>query len=167
MADRELILSEASRDMMPETLRASDYYAANDKFVQEEYKLKQEIAEYAKSLEPWEVELARLTAQGLGPTRIAKMIGKRRNTLEERVKNPAVERLVHYFVHLRIYQDGPNELLRQNMLWRIAVDNEDKDPKEAIKALSELNRMAQNKRGTGGFNIVINGVDLQKGPLDG
>lgn len=168
MSNREIILSEASRDMMPDSLRANDYYAANDHFVQQEYKLKQEIAEYARALEPWEVELARLTAQGLGPTRIAKQIGKRRAILEERVKHPTIEQLVHYFLHLRIYQDGPNELLRRNMLWRIAVDNEKEDPKEAIKAVAELNRMAQDKRGGGGgFTVVINGVDLNKGPLDG
>jgi hypothetical protein len=86
----------------------------------------------------------------------------------EALRKPALEQLIHYFVHLAIVQDGPNRLLRRNMLWRIAVDNEKTDPKESIKALAEMNRMEQGLRQTGGFTVVINGVDLSKrGAIDG
>jgi hypothetical protein len=167
-AKRELILSEASREMMPETLRASDYYVGNDQSVQEEFALKQEIAEFAKGFEPWEVEIAKRSARGESQHAVGKAIGKRHSTVVEALRKPALEQLIHYFVHLAIVQDGPNRLLRRNMLWRIAVDNEKTDPKESIKALAEMNRMEQGLRQTGGFTVVINGVDLSKrGAIDG
>ena len=166
MSKKEIILSEASQEMIPETIRVDDYYSANDHYVQQEWALKKEIADYASEFDPCKVEVARRNAQGEGPTLIAKNIGKSKNTVLNYLKDPALQKLIHFFVHLRIYQDGPNELLRRNMLWRIAVDNEKSDPKESTKAIAELNRMAQGHRGGGGFNIVINGVDLSKGPLD-
>jgi hypothetical protein len=166
MSKKEIIFSEASQEMIPDTLRADGYYAGNDEFVQREFELKKEIADYAKEFEPWQVEVARRYANGEPFTAIAQSLKKSPTTVSKAVKEPALEKLVHFFLHLRIYQDGPNDLLRRNMLWRIAVKNETTDPKEATKALAELNRMAQGNRGGGGFNIVINGVNLQKGPLD-
>ena len=166
---REIILSEASQEMIPESLRANDYYAANDQYVQDEHRVKREIAEYivSRNLEPWEVELAKLTAQGVAKASIAKQLGKRRATVIERMENPVIAQLTHYFLHLKIYQDAPNEGLRMQMLWRIAKRNEQTDPDTTIKALRTMNDMAKGRQGGGGFNIVINGVDLQKGALDG
>lgn len=166
MSKKEIILSEASQEMIPETIRVDDYYSANDHYVQQEWRLKQEIADYAKEFLPWQVEAARRHSQGETIALIAKSMGKSKNVIGEALKEPALQKLINFFIHLRIYQDGPNELLRKNMLWRIAVDNEKTDPKEATKAIAELNRMAQGHRGGGGFNIVINGLDLSKGPLD-
>ena len=166
MSKKEIILSEASREMMPETLCADDYYVANDHYVQQEWRLKKEIADYAAEFEPWEIESAKRHASGENNAQIGRALGKSRNTISAALKHPRLQKLVHFYVHLRIYQDGPNELLRRNMLWRIAAANEKTDPKEATKALAELNRMAQSHRGGGGFNIVINGMELKKGPLD-
>lgn len=166
MSKKEIILSEASREMIPEAIRADDYYAANDQSVQQEYRIKEEIAALAQDMEPWQVQVARLYARGESQNSIAKHLKKAQESISKALKTLPVQQLTHYYVHLQIYQDGPNEALRKKMLWRIAVDNEKADPKESIKALAELNRMVQNNRSSGGFNIVINGVNLAKGPLD-
>ena len=167
MSNREIILSEASREMMPDTIRASDYYAGNQQCIQDEYAVKQEILEYSKEFEPWQVEVARLHSRGQTNTAIGKALGKSRNKVAQALEDPTLKKLINFFIHLQILIDGPNEHLRKQMLWRIAVDNEKEDPKEATKAISELNRMADGKKGGGGgFNIVINGVELKKGPLD-
>lgn len=166
MSKKEIILSEASTKMIPEAIGADVYYAVNDFSVQQEHRLKQEIYDYAKEFEPWQIESARLRSHGETFASIAKTLGKSRQDISNALKEPALDKLFNFFIHLRIYQDGPNEQLRRNMLWRIAVDNEKKDPKESRGALAELNRMSQGHRGSGGFNIVINGVELKKGPLD-
>lgn len=73
--------------------------------------------------------------------------------------------------------EGPNEALRRNMLWRIAVKEEEPDPKTSIKAIEALNKMHfqnhQIKNPDAGGNqpppqvtININQDILPKGPLD-
>jgi len=166
MSDKELILSEVDPELIPTALSVNDYYVLNDQFVQDEIAAKKEIAKYALTLEPWEVLLAKRVSEGANLDKVAKEVGKRRVDVAARAKHPSVERLVHQYLALRAHQDGPNELLRRNMLWRIAVKNETTDPKESIKAIAELNRMAQARKAPTGFKIVINGVSLEPGALD-
>jgi len=55
------------------------------------------------------------------------------------------------------------------MLWRIAIDNEKTDPKEATKAIAEMNRMEAEKNGKTRPNIeiIINNEMLPRTSLDG
>jgi hypothetical protein len=65
-------------------------------------------------------------------------------------------------------QDGLPMRVRQAMLERIAIDNEKTNPKESIRAIEAINRMTQGGgQGGGKFTVVINGVELTKGALDG
>lgn len=78
--------------------------------------------------------------------------------------------------HLKLLE-GPNEALRRNMLWRIAVKEETPNPKTSITAIEALNKMHfQNHQiknpDAGGKNqptqvtIVINQELMPKGALD-
>jgi hypothetical protein len=173
MSTKAIIPSEASREMIPATLQASNYYAGNDLSVQEEYRAKQEIAEYCKTLSPMQVQAGRLIAKGYSLVVVTKELRLKYpndklefSFIKTVADSPEVLRLVHYLIHLQIMQDGPNKEMRKQMLWRIAVDNEKCDPKESVKALAELNRMEAGNQLPNGFSIVINNVSLERGPLD-
>lgn len=62
-------------------------------------------------------------------------------TVSKLVRSTNGQRLLNLLqYHLKLLE-GPNEGLRRNMLWRIAADSEEIDPKTSIKAISELNKM--------------------------
>lgn len=158
-----------SRETMPETLRNNDYYVGNDVFVQLAAQTNDEIIALTTGWEPWIKTAAQMASQRKSVREIARTLHKSQSKVSTTLKTAAVQQVVFFYQHLEVLKDGPNENLRKQMLWRIAVDNEKTDPKEATKALAELNRMTQAKGPGGGqtFNIVISNQVLQRGPLDG
>lgn len=166
--ESQFLPAEMSRELMPVALQNDDYYVGNDEYVVREMQVREEIIALAESMEPWEGKLAKLYASGKSLREIGKTLKKRPSDLAKAVKQLSILRLVHYWQALEVLRDGPNEILRKHMLWRIAKDNEKPDPKEAIKAVAELNKMAAPKGGgSGTFNIIINNAVLPRGPLDG
>lgn len=167
--DSELIPSEMTRDLMPESLKNNKYYVGNDVHIKNEMAVREEIIEMQKDVDPIQAAVAKLYAHGQSLANIAKTLRISAAKLKVAVKHPSVVRLIHHWQSLEVLRDGPNEIQRKQMLWRIAVDNEHQDPKEARAALAELNKMAAPKGGaaTGTFNIVINNDSLPRGPLDG
>ena len=165
----ELVPHEIDRDLMPECLSEDEYYVLNDHFVRQEIKVKEEITLAAQSFEPWINEFARRYAAGETINSLVKPLKKNRADLNRLLDKAPFVRLVHLWQHLNVMMQGPNEIVRKQMLWRIAVDNEKGDPKEATKAIAELNRMEQSARGLNGnsINIIINNEVLPRGALDG
>lgn len=169
MQNAQLVPAEIDPNYVPEALRNSVYYVGNDESVQLEMAVKAEILDLQKDLDPWEAKAAKMFAAGQSIRAIARDLNKRQGIVSEALDKVSVMKLVHHWQHLEVLRDGPNEILRKQMLWRIAVDNERKDPKEATKALAELNKMAAPKHGAVGgntVNIVISHATLQKGALD-
>lgn len=165
---KEIITAEVNRSHLPEALVNDDYYVLNDRHVQQEMAVREEIAALQSEMEPWEGVFARRYAQGESIRELAKELKKTSRTLSDASNRAPVVRLIHYWQHLAVLQAGPNQLLRKQMLWRLAVDNEKVDPKEATKALAELNRMddALKTKGLGNIKIIINNASLKRGELD-
>ena len=160
-------LPALSRAEMPETLSNDKYYVANDAFVKKGLEVMEEIKALEASTETHLAQLAKGLAHGRALRAVSKEIGRRLEHCKRDRDLPIVVQLISYWRHYFNLMDGPNELMRKQMLWRIAVDNERVDPKEATKALAELNRMSvQKKTGTGVINIVINNEKLPRGSLD-
>ena len=166
MAKKDIILSEASRELMPNVLQGNLYYAGNDQYVQDEYKLKLEIAEYAKDFLPWQVEFARRYSSGEPLDAIADSLKLYPAKLKQFTRDERGQKLINFFIHLRILEDGLPIRVRKAMLERIAIDNEHSNPKESIRAIEALNRMSLADKVVGGFNVIVNGVVLTKGALD-
>lgn len=169
MQNTQLIPADINPDFMPEALRNSSYYVGNDESVQLEMAVKAEILDLQKDMEPWEAAIAKRYAMGTSIRALAKDMNRAQREISAVLDKLSVMKLVHHWQHLEVLRDGPNEIQRKQMLWRIAVDNERKDPKEATKALAELNKMAAPKGGHASgntVNIVITHATLQKGALD-
>lgn len=168
MSDREIILSQASDEMIPETLSASDYYAGNDPWVQDERQVDKEIAALIDQVDPKVAQMAQMRANGANNKEIAKHFKCSDETVSKYLTKPLAQKLVHYIVHKAIHRQEPAERLLLARLERIAIDNEKTDPNAAIKAIRAIHDIlhAKASRATGGFKIVINGAELQKGALD-
>jgi hypothetical protein len=167
--DNEIILADISPNQVPEALTNDRYYVGNAECARKETEIKEEIYAIAKDMDPLEVEFSRRYAGGETVNALQKTLKKTRRDLNQFLETARVVRLIGYFQHLNLYMEGPNQIIRRNMLYRIAVDNEKLDPKETIKAISELNKMDQSARGTSSsdINIVINNETMPRGNLDG
>lgn len=73
--------------------------------------------------------------------------------------------------HLQQQLDGPDKDHRKGVLWRIALENEEKRPNISVQAIQEMNKMtaAYNDGNQGNGNVVniqINGELMPRGNLD-
>ncbi len=131
-------------------------------------RVKDDIVHIAEGMDPWMVEFARRYGGGEPKTRVARDLKKADKTIKKFLDSAKGQLLVQYFKLLLDVESGPSEAVRKNMLYEIAVDNQKEDPKEATKAIAELNKMDASKQTNdtgGGINIII--VDsLQRGALD-
>lgn len=166
---KEIAITDIAPNTVPSALADDRYYVGNSECARKEMDIKAEIYELAKDMDALEVEFCRRFAVGETIKSLAKSLKKDGKYLSKLTDQAQIVRLVGYFRHLNIYMEGPNQLVRRNMLYRIAVDNEKIDPKETIKAISELNKMDQSARGVGSgdINIVINNETMPRGALDG
>ena len=101
----------------------------------------------------------------------ATTIGKTAQWISKQVNSDDGQRLLALLAYYQEAINGPNDAQRNAMLWRVAVDSEQNDPKVAISAVAELNKQANIGKEaligltTGDINIVINN-SLGKGVLD-
>lgn len=147
---------------------ADPYFPANDTFALQTNEIKAHILDVGAELESWQRKACRLYHEGKSQTEIVKTLKKGVATVRKCLKSTNGLLLLRLLNELDVYTEGPDESQRKAMLWRIAVDNEKVEPKEARGALAEINRMTTVQGGgTGGavIQIVINNV-LAKGALD-
>jgi hypothetical protein len=62
-------------------------------------------------------------------------------TVSRLSKSTYGQQLLNMLQYHRQLVEGPNEAMRRNMLWRVAQNEEELDPKTSIKAIAELNKM--------------------------
>lgn len=145
------------------------YLPHNSSYEKRVGRIQIDILTIAEGMEPWKLDFARRYAGGEAKTKIAKDMQKAGRTINTFLSSAPAQLLVQYYKLLLDVEAGPSEAQRKNILYEIAIDNQKLDPKEATKAISELNKMDSDKnqgRGLGTINITISS-DLPKGPLDG
>lgn len=163
-----MLPSEFELKATPSAVVDDEYYPENEYARQKEIELKGQIVELAQDLKAWEVNACKLYADGESINAIAKKINRSHKVTRELLETFKCQQIVQLWRAVLIYQSGPNEMQRRNMLWRIAIDNEKGDPKEARGAIAELNRMddARNGRTGNKIEIVINNELLPRTKLD-
>lgn len=155
---------------IPEELQGEVYHPGNDHHARIQKAVEDEIMNAIKGMDRTHIKIAEMRVEGISNRDIAKKLRKSQGTIGKIRKLPAVIRLESYLNEYKRFKNGPGLELLEKMLWRIAVDNEKKDPKESIKAIGEIAKMKAPKGGhVGGaqINIIIQHAALERGPLDG
>lgn len=147
---------------------ADPYFYRNDPFETKLRALEFELCELAADMLPWQRKCCRLRYEGLSIADIRGKVKKQKMEIGLFLKTPEALLFMRMKDEHSVYTDGPSKSQRAAALWRIVIDNESEDPKEARGAISELNRMDKVDAGGGAreLKIIINNV-LQKGALDG
>lgn len=161
--------TEFQSNNTPLAVVEDQYYPPNEFSRQKEHELKGQIVELSKELLPWEIKACKRYANGDSINAIAKDLKKSFGATKSALSAHVAQQVVELWRAVHIYQEGPNEAQRKNMLWRIAVDNEKEAPKEARGAIEAINRMIDSKNGRTGnrIEIVINNELLPRTKLDG
>jgi hypothetical protein len=151
------------------------YHPENDSYMQAVGHIQRQIMHQTTLLRTKQVNILKTVFTGANYTETAKKHGTTSATVSRLVKSPDGQRLLNLLQYHLHAIEGPNESQRRNILWRIAQDNELRNPATAIKAVSELNKMhfqqytvKQNENALSKPQVVINiNQDLlPKGALD-
>lgn len=148
-------------------------HPANSAYLQSIDRLKRAIVQASSDMYPLHVRIAKESQNGHSYSEIGRRLDIHPTTVSNTLKKPKTKRLVELLGYLRMAQDGPQEAQRKHFLWRIALDNQTVDPRVAIAATAEINRMNHNRElfdsgnaGSGKVEIVINGGLLPRTELD-
>lgn len=135
---------------------------------------KQAILVQSQCMKPLHVEIVKRTHAGDSKKAIAEALGTTTATIAKTLRSEEGQKLTVLLMQLTLLMEGPLELQRRHMLWRIACDNEIENPKVAIAAIAEMNKVDYQKAclekgvtGAGTVEIVINANQLPRGALDG
>jgi len=158
-------------DEAPE-LEANPYHPSNDQFEKDNEQLKRLITAQQRKLSPRNVQIVKAHFKGIKGTQIADEFGLHPNTIGKVINHPDSQRLIRLLHHFQASIDGPSIALRKAMLHRIAVDTIKEQPKTAIAAIAESNKMDVNQHNieNDGFgtvhSITINQNFFPKTDLD-
>ena len=160
-------------DLLPPESLLAPNSAVNDQYLRDIAALKRLIVTQTLAMPPAHVEICKLRHVGKKTAYIAETVDLTAITVNRTLRSEKGQRLLALMAHLTLLNDGPREGQRRAMLWRIAQKNEDPDPRTAISAISELNRMhfqaeTINQGGITGnvVQIVINNDNFPRGALD-
>ncbi len=164
--DEEVLEPE---DMLAEGHPANDQYLQNQKLMQ------QQIVDQSNRMTPVHVMIVKHHHTGLNNKAIAHKLGITPTTVSRVIKSPKGQRLKTLLAFYQHGIEGPTVAQRKNMLWRMAVKNEDDRPTVSKECIAELNRMdtiaydrEHAKQGSDGkIEIIINENNkLTKSELD-
>jgi hypothetical protein len=157
--------------LLPAEYVVDKYSPAGDKFFKRLGLLKKHImAATGELTRSRHLEVVRLHHIGKSTKEIGELTGYRATSIYPILNSAPAERLLALMQMLRLEEEGPLDMQRKALLWRIAVDNEKDKPDSAIRAVGEINRM--NGVGVKGgdslrsLTVVVNNQVLAVGPLD-
>lgn len=153
-----------------------DDHPASDNYLIQIERLKRAIVRHSDTLRPNQVRACKLRHQGYSNVAIAEKLNKKPNAISALLSNPKCKQLLTLLGYLALALEGPREGQRRAMLWRIAVANEEDDPRCAISALAELNRMHVHREnlnaamtagvGANRIEIIVTSPALARTTLD-
>lgn len=146
---------------------SSLYTPFNQTYEQRIADYEEAMIEAAENLEPWQLEATGLRFQDKPTIEIRKAVKKRLSKVSSFLDSPECRLLIRLKKEKDTFIEGPSVGARKNWLGTIVENTILTEPKEASRAISELNKMDKTNEGSGGqtINISINSV-LQRGDLD-
>jgi len=150
------------------------YDNATNEFRQLESDLQRQCLEISAEMPPLHVEIVKDAHSAVKLADVAKKHNIHRTTVTRALSSPKAQQLMALLTATSVLVSGMTNANIQYELWRIFQDNRDDDPRTAIAAISEINRMRQHdelmaSRTRGGdalVNIVINSELLPRTVLD-
>jgi len=126
---------------LPVDLEDSVYNPHKDEFKRTLLNVRAHIRVIALSMPPRTAQLVRSYHNVQNYTKVAERYRVNPQTVTRHVKSPKGVKLLSLLTLFNELTSGATAIERQQLLWRIALNNEDIDPKTSISAIAEINRM--------------------------
>lgn len=146
-------------------------HPVNDRYLNEAEGLRRRLEQLCNNLPNKYLGIFRGYQEGMTYKAIAAKVGVSASTVSKAINSELHDHFEHLTTLYRQRMNLPTLLVRQQMLWRIAVDNEDKAPQVTIAALKQLDAQEgiihQATQGTnnGGIHITIQNFGQAKAHL--
>jgi hypothetical protein len=164
-------MNTPAKYQLPEEVENDPYHPQNTSFEAGQRRIIRAIEHHTTKLQPKQVEIAKQAHIGKKIKDIALAVNQAPQTVSITLKKPKVRYLLNLLERLKYHRDGASDIHRRQMLWEMAVDNQHDDPRTAIAALQELNKMAgtypNSNESNPNINITINADQLPRTVLDG
>jgi len=151
-----------------------EFHPSNDEHNRRQENVRQAIYAHQKMMAPKHVQVARQYFAGVKGVTIAENLNISPNTVSKMLHRDDTQKLLGMLNYYQAAKDGMSIEHRRAILNRIAVRNEEEQPKVAMLAISEMNKMDVNAHnaeiGKGGptqVSIIINQSHMPKTVLDG
>ena len=151
-----------------------EHHPANDTYLQSVEHVERQLMHASSLLRPKQVKMMKSVFQGMNYTETAKFHGASAQHVSQTAKSPHGARLLKLMTYHLQLLEGANLGQRRSMLWRIAQDNEQLQPKTSIAAVESLNKMTfkeweqknpQNQQ-KGNTTTIIIGDSMPRTVLD-
>jgi len=163
-------------DDVPVECLINDHPLSDDYLLQIE-RLKRAIVRAHDTMRPNQIKACKLRHQGYSTAAIAEKLDKKPANISALLSQAKCKTLLSLMSYLTLAMEGPREGQRLAMLWRIAVANEIDDPRCAISAIAEMNRMHNHREnlnaaitagvGANRLEIIVTSPALSRTTLDG
>jgi hypothetical protein len=160
-------------ELLPPEMLLDETHPANDKYLQSIESIKRYIVSHSAGMHYSHVQICKARHVGQSAAQIAEKVDVTPLTVNRALKSPPGEKLLALLHHLSLLMEGPRLQHRNNLLWRIAIKNEDRQPRVTIAALAEMNKSHHQQEAlqSGHLNnnvvqIVINNDMFPRGALD-
>lgn len=158
---------ETQEPQMPAHLQLDQYHPSNQGFYKTKRGIEQAIVAQTGKMSYKHVIVAKLKLRGKTNKEIREETGYKQNTVSTILARPDVKELLYQLRFMDTHLEGPELALRKHVLWEIAVDAKEEDPRITISAIQELNKIENvYNNSDSSINITINANQLPRGPLD-
>lgn len=154
-------------------IEENPFHPMNDQFNKEVKHVQNIIMAHQRQMKVKHVKVVKMRFAGHSNAKIAEMTGYSENWISKVVKRADCQRLLGLLNYIDAAMAGPSVSHRLAILTRIIIRNEEKNPKVALQAIAEMNKMDMNEHNKGltdmptTTNITINQNYFPKTPLDG
>lgn len=159
-----------THDLPPE-LMLDPHHPSADAYIQKAQNVQRMIVATSNLMRPNQVVAIKMAYKGATTKDIATEVGVHTQTVGNWLRSDNGRKLRALLTYYQSSVDGPNVAQRTNMLWRIAHENEEVNPKVTISAVAEMNKMdnatapIQSDTAPTTVNITIN-QQLSRTALD-
>jgi hypothetical protein len=154
---------------LPIELEVDKYHPDNYGFMKQVRRVEDMMVVQSNLCRTQDVPLIKSHFMGKTTKEIAKLHRKSGEVVRSALKRPESLRLLRIMRHHAALWEGPTIEMRVRGLTEIWVDNQQDDPRVAISAIAEMNKMqgVGKEKFDPDINITINANMFPKGALDG
>lgn len=158
----------AAMSYLAPELALDPYHPENQDFFKAKRRYEQLLVAQQSKCRERHVQVAKERFRGVSNVKIAENLNIAPGTVSQIIKRPEIVELLELMRYYEGHMNGPTIEFRKRVLVEIMIDNKEADPKVAMQASDQLNRIEgiYQQKTDPTINIQINNATYEQSPLD-